>query len=551
MPKNLQDWLSWLIKLRIVVITTLLGVSLGVSAALGDSRPLAGLSWIIGSVYLASFLFYALLHYSRAWIAQAYLQIAWDLATVFFIIRVTGGTESSFSFLYLLSIIMASILIYRKGAFLAAFFSALLLTLEYLLAWSSTRSPSSHFFLDLDFIKLPLLMNVFAFFAVAYLSSYLSENLRRTGRELRSKEGELASLQALHQDIINSMRGGLCTTNREGIITLFNHSAVEISGISREDAIGMPIQTLFHFPEWIPLDFQIMPMFRFEKSINGAGGKEIFLGFTVAPLTSENARHLGYVYTFQDLTEIKELEEKIRQKDRMATMGRMAAVIAHEVRNPLTAISSSFKLLTPQIAAEADHRQLLDNISLEIKRLYRIVTDFLTYCKPLHFSPQRVDLNQLIHDLLQILGNSPERLSSHRLECHQTPDQTVNFVADPDLMRQLLWNLCTNSLKAMPAGGNLTLTLAEFPDQIEITVADTGIGMLEEKSDKIFEPFQSGFKEGTGLGLHMVSQIVEAHRGTMQIQSQIGKGTKFLLRFPKIPSGKPSSPTPVSAHLKV
>ncbi len=550
MPKNLQDWLSWLIKLRIVVITTLLGVSLGVSAALGDSRPLAGLSWIIGSVYLASFLFYALLHYSRTWIVQAYLQIAWDLATVFFIIRVTGGTESSFSFLYLLSIIMASILLYRKGAFLAAFFSALLLNLEYLLAWSGAKSSSSSFFLDLNYIKLPLLMNVFAFFAVAHLSSYLSENLRRTGKELRSKVGELASLQALHQDIINSMRGGLCTTNREGIITLFNHSAVEISGISPEEAIGMPFQTLFHFPEWGPPDFQVQATVRFEKSISRSDGKEIFLGFTVAPLTSDNARHIGYVYTFQDLTEIKELEEQVRQKDRMATMGRMAAVIAHEVRNPLTAISSSFKLLTPQIAADADHGYLLDNISLEIKRLYRIVTDFLTYCKPLHFSPQPVDLNQLIQDTLQILHNSPDRLSSHQFEYHQSPEQPLNFAADPDLMRQLLWNLCTNSLKAMPGGGTLTLTLAELPDEVEITVADTGIGISEEESDKIFDPFQSGFKEGTGLGLHIVSQIVEAHGGIMQVRSQIGLGTKFLLRFPKIPIEIPST-APISAHMKL
>jgi two-component system sensor histidine kinase PilS (NtrC family) len=549
MPKNLQDWLSWLIKLRIVVITTLLGVSLGVSAALGDSRPLSGLSWIIGIVYIASFFFYALLQYSQTWILQAYLQIAWDLTTVFFIIRVTGGIDSSFSFLYLLSIIMASILLFRKGAFLAAFFSSLLLTLEYLFAWSSARSPSSPFFSELDIIKLPFLLNIFAFFAVAYLGSYLSENLRSTGSELRSKVGELASLQALHQNIINSMRGGLCTTNREGIITLFNHSAAEISGIRAEDAIGMPFHILFQFPEWVPPDFQVQPMVRFEKSINGADGKEIFLGLTVAPLTSENTRHIGFVYTFQDLTEIKELEEQIRQKDRMAAMGRMAAVIAHEIRNPLTAISSSFKLLSPHIPGDDDQKYLLDNISLEIKRLYRIVTDFLTYCKPLHFSPRPVDLNQLIQDTLQILRNSPERLPNHQLEYHQSSDPTLNFSADPDLMRQLLWNLCTNSLKAMPEGGILTLTLTDLSDLVEISVADTGIGIPEKESDKIFEPFQSGFKEGTGLGLHMVSQIVEAHGGTIQLRSHLGLGTKFLIRFPKIPSGKPLPLTPDSAPI--
>jgi two-component system, NtrC family, sensor histidine kinase PilS len=534
MNHTLQDWLSWLIKLRIVVITTLLGVSLGVSAAMGDSRPLTGLSWLIGAVYAGSVVFYLLLRHSSHLAFQAYFQTACDLITTFFIIRVTGGVESSFSFLYLLSIIMASILRYRKGAFLTAFFSSLLFSFEYLLAWQGRAMPgfsSSHF--EMDIIKFNLLMNLFAFYAVAYLSSVLTEGLRHTGRELQSRMGELASLQMLHQNIIHSMRGGLCTTNLDGIITLMNPFASEITGIEQDKAIGMAFQTIFGFAEWEPPDLSLHPMIRFEKSLLN-NGREIHLGFTAARLTNENNQQIGYIFTFRDLTEIKALEEQVRQKERMAALGRIAAGIAHEIRNPLTAISGSFKLLGPMLPTDPDNQRLMENISQEIKRLYQIVTDFLSYCRPIQFHPRRIELDKLVSDILQILSNSSEKLPGHTVEYRASPPTPILITADPDLIRQVLWNLCTNAFKAMPGGGLMTLELRESdPGGVGLTVQDTGVGMAPEEVRRIFEPFYSGFKSGTGLGLPLVSQIMESHRGTISVKSEPGRGTTFSLRFPK------------------
>jgi signal transduction histidine kinase len=261
------------------------------------------------------------------------------------------------------------------------------------------------------------------------------------------------------------------------------------------------------------------------------------LGFTVSQLLVERNQHVGYVYTFQDLTEIKKLEAQIQQKDRMAAIGRMAAGIAHEIRNPLTAISGCFHLLKAELTLNDDQRKLIENISLETKRLYRITTDFLFYAKPIKFSPCFVDLKQLTKDSVNLLRNSPDISPKHRIECFFDPNNSLSCVADPDLIKQVFWNLCNNAVKAMPEGGSLSISLVSTRQgTVEICFQDTGIGLTEEEQKKIFEPFQSMFSSGTGLGLSLVSQIIEAHQGSIKVTSSKGEGTTFKIELPKHPN---------------
>jgi len=422
----------------------------------------------------------------------------------------------------------------RRGAYMTATASSFLMLGQYLVIRWNILPATTFYPLDPRTVKYVIGSNSFAFFAVAFLSSHLSESLKKTGSELEDKRGKLASLQAFNENIINSMRGGLFTTNLEGFVTLFNRSASDITGLKAEQVIGSHLYDVFGFGngEVPPLPTDRKPL-RFEKSLKHATGEEIYLGFTASLLLAEEDRHVGYVYTFQDLTEIKKLERQVLQRDRMAAVGRMAAAIAHEIRNPLTAISGSFQVLNSELVLNQDQRKLADNISTESKRLYQIITDFLTYAKPPQCRLRTVDLRKIAEDSVELLKNSPEVSGKHRIECICENHGPLHCLADPDLVKQVFWNLCSNALKAMPGSGTLSIRLERTShDWVQISFRDTGVGLSLDEQERIFEPFQSMFSTGTGLGLSIVAQIIEAHGGTISVSSSKGTGTCFRIDLP-------------------
>lgn len=538
MPKNIREWLSWLIKLRIVVATTLLGVILGVESAVSLNEAAKGLSRVVVAIYIISAIHYLVLRFHKKYVWQAYLQTCSDLLVISAIIYCTGGIDSYFLFLYLLSIIMASILLYRRGAYIASTMSAFLVVAQYQLTEWGILPSTLYNVTDPRTIRYLIGTNIFAFYAVAYLSSHLSETLRKTGSELEDKSGKLAALQAFNENIINSMRGGLFTTNLDGFITLFNRSASEISGFSQDTAIGMHIGRVFGETSWRGSAFcdEQLP-FRFERTIQNSQGHNLYLGFTVSPFLIDGKKQIGYVFTFQDLTEIKELEQQVMQQDRMAVLGQMAASIAHEIRNPLTAITGSFQVLKTELPLNPDQYKLAENISLEIRRLYRIITEFLGYARPVNYSPRLVDLKALTKDTVELIRNSPEISADHQIEySFSNPEDSYRCQGDPDLIRQIYWNLCGNAVKAMPEGGRLSINLEiANPGEVKISFEDTGRGLTPEEQEKIFEPFQSSFSGGTGLGLSIVSQIIAAHNGSIKVNSVKGQGTIFQITFPRYP----------------
>ena len=535
MPQNIRDWLSWLIKLRIVVATTLLGVILGVESASVNADSAEGLFRTTLCIFLIAALHFALLRLNANYVGQAYFQVLCDLCFTSAIVYFTGGIDSYFPFLYSLSIIMSSILLYRKGALITASFCSLMFAGQYFLTQHGVLPSTVYTLIEPRTVKYLIGTNIFAFYAVAYLSSYLSESLKRTGSELEDKRGELATLQAFNENIINSMRGGLFATNLEGVITLFNRSASEITGYAHDHVVGAHVKDVFGQANWAGAGFpeEALP-FRFEKSIKNGRGTDTHLGFTVSQFLLEDRRHVGYVYTFQDLTEIKALEEQVARKDRMAVMGSMAATIAHEIRNPLTAISGSFHVLRAELPLDTEHQQLAENISVEIKRLYRIITDFLAYAKPMNYSPRVVDLKELTCDTINLIKNSPEISKRHHIECSVDPKHSWYCQGDPDLLKQVYWNLCGNAVKAMPDGGRLSIELEEAPeDSVKIRFRDTGAGLSQEEQERIFHPFESSFSDGVGLGLTVVSQIVAAHHGAIEVMSTKGEGTTFQITLPR------------------
>ncbi|HWP85792.1 MAG TPA: ATP-binding protein, partial [Terriglobia bacterium] len=530
---NRRQWLSWMIRVRVVIVSFLLGIQLVIQQVEGFQSltvirvPMKYFLAVVVFWYLLD-LIYAILLKSRADDhIQAYLQMILDATMVSLVIYFTGGLDSYFYFLYPLMILMGSIVLQRFGTYLLA-------AICFLQAWAVLELPYYGVipsyglaYPDLRSVRMKVITNLAAFLAVAYLAGRLAEILRRTGVELQKQAGKVEDLRALNQDIVESMRGGLVTTDLEGRIRLLNTPGAEILGTSFAALEGQSVNTIF---PGIAVDGRPdLSEPRREMPWRDPRGEEKFLGMSVAPLT-RSGETIGYVYNFQDVTALKRLEREVQFKDRMAAIGRMAAAIAHEIRNPLASIAGSVKLFSGMASMNQDQQRLIGIVLKESERLNRIITDFLLYAREKTFQFTPANVVEILEETLTLLQNHPRLDSRYRIE-KQFPPEPVWVSLDMDRMRQVFWNLGENALKAMPAGGVLRVELERQDGRLQIRFRDTGIGLTPQQAEKIFEPFQSDFEGGTGLGLAIAYQIVQAHRGTIRAEST-GKGCVFHIELP-------------------
>jgi len=522
-----RNWLAWLVKVRIIILTFLLGVELAVAQFTPTTIPL----WLFISTVLLWYtlsLFYVLvLSVWREYRVQALLQVLTDLAMVTLVVHVTGGVDSSLNFLYPLVIIVACILLPRAWAYLVAaaafiLYGAILEANYYgLIPSYSTTHPG------LKSLQAIIFINLFAFLAIAYLAGLLTAKLRQVDVQLKNASGALENLQALHENIIQSISGGLITTGLDGHITLVNAAAQKLLEWPESDLLRKPVNTLF---------VDALPSVGSERvhsevRFSAPNGFRKTLRVMVTALSVPGRGTLGLVYTFDDLTEIRRLEREVRMQDRLAAVGRLAAAIAHEIRNPLTSIAGSAGMLSGIPALSEEHRQLLEIVTRESERLNNIITDFLAYSRGKQYHFDKVDLMPLLRDTLTLLEH---RLvaegSGIRIERHFAVKEAW-VLADGDKMKQVFWNFCENAVRAMKGGGILTVSLELCGHDWQIDFADTGAGISPQQTEKIFEPFQSQFEGGTGLGLAIVYQIVQAHDGKVWARSRAGEGTTFVLRL--------------------
>jgi two-component system, NtrC family, sensor histidine kinase PilS len=521
-----RNWLAWLVKVRIIILTFLLGIELIVAQLTPSPIPLRLFVTAVILWYAFS-LFFVLLHsFWQEYRIQSLLQVLTDLAMVTVVIHITGGVDSSLNFLYPLVIIVACILLPRAWAFMAAALSFILygatLELNYyeLIPSYSTTHP------ELKALQAIVFINLFAFLAVAYLAGLLTAKLRQVDVQLKDTSGALANLQALHENIIQSISGGLITTGLDGRITLANTAAQKLLERSESDLFGTPVHELFLDP--LPDGSQRE---HGEVRLNASNGFRKTFRVMVSALTVPAQGKLGYVYTFDDLTEIRRLEREVRMQDRLAAVGRLAAAIAHEIRNPLTSIAGSASMLLGIPDLNQEHRQLLQIVTRESERLNNIITDFLAYSRGKQYRFAPVDLLPLVDDTLTLLEH---RLLSEnagiRIDRKYAVRQAV-ALADGDRIKQVFWNFCQNAVKAMKGGGTLTVSVEAMGEDWQFNFSDTGKGISPQLTEKIFEPFQSNFEGGTGLGLAIVYQIVQAHEGKVWVRSKVGQGSTFVLRL--------------------
>lgn len=549
---ELQTWLPYVIKIRFVIISFVFAIEYSIRVVVSDAAHpdvIKYLGVVVILWYIVNLFFLIYNQLSRDFLLQAYLQIFSDVCIITAVVHVTGDLNSNYLSLYLVAIILASMLLPRARVFLVAavsfVFMGFLLEMAYLPSLYpdlAARYPELEFLatsstipVSLRNLQVKIFASLFGFFAVAYLASYLAENLRKTGAELRDKSGQVASLQAINENIIQSMRDGLITTDLDGTIQDLNPAGAAILGRRPWDLKGRPIIEIF--PEVPPGDgagadgFSSPP--RREITYGHPRGERRVLAVASSPLVVPDAGALGLVYSFQDLTEEKRLEAEYRAKDRMATLGRLAAGIAHEIRNPLASIAGSVNVLQRIAKLDEDQAKLIDIVSRESERLNKLVSDFLIYSREQRFEFRDVDVVNLLEETLLLVEHHPSFGPGYKVE-RRLPRRPVVVCADADKMRQVFWNICDNSLKAMPEGGTLTVEVEEGPaQQIKVALSDTGVGLSDIQLEKVFEPFQAGFTNGTGLGLAIVYQIIQAHHGSVQVKSAPGKGTHFLLELPR------------------
>jgi len=484
----------------------------------------------------------------------AYLQVTGDIFLVTFLVHLTGGIDSGFSPLYHLTIISASIILYRRGGYFAASLASILyggmLDMQYYNVLGFVRS--------LNFTAMQVLylvfINILSFYTVALLSGYLSERLRKTRQELREKSTDFNDLRALQEHILKSIGSGILTMDLEGHITSWNPAAEHITGYSYaeirgrlQEVFGNSLRGLFGHTE----DLKENP-FRFDGQIIKKDGNTAILGMAASLLRDEKDDVRGIILIFQDITAMVQMEERIRRQERLATVGSLAAGIAHEIRNPLASLSGSIQVLQGELDLKGDNRHLMDIVVRETDRLNTIITDFLEYARPKTTQGDRIVISSVLDETITLLKNSKEFVEGISISC--TVDPTITLRGDARRMRQVFWNLLINSCQAMPNGGEMTISAnpvshsEDDSEWCEIIIADTGQGISLEHLAKIFDPFFTTKVGGTGLGLAIAYRIIEDHGGTIAVEAEEERGTKFRILIPMIED--PSHPEIVNARIR-
>ena len=512
--------LKALIGLRALFVSLLLGSAFLLRIEFFPNPK--AMSFFIIALYLLTIAYALLLQRVRRLQLFAYIQLILDVIAEIALIYITGGIESWFPFTLILTVISSSIILNRRAGYVMASMGSIL--------YGALLDLQFYRVLPLDYQGVmqekQFLYNIFihtvSLFVTAYLTGYLSTRLEKTEKRLEQKDTHFRDLELFNMKVIESLPSGLFTTDREGNVLIFNKAAETITGIRQQDIIGQKITralTSLTYP------FRVG---RNEETLLLSSQQRKIIGINISVLKDIAQKETGYIGIFQDLTQLKELEAEMKDREKWAAIGELSANIAHEIRNPLASLRGSIEMLKEGKIPDRHRDKLMEIAVSEMQRLNNIVTDFLTYSRPRQLEIQDVDLHELLRDTLSLLGNTGQKIT-----IRQAFEGTMIVRVDPEAIRQVFWNLGTNAVDAMVEGGMLTISTRNFPGRVSILFSDTGPGISEQNLSKIFFPFYTTKEGGTGLGLSIAHRIVEEHRGKLTAESIPGIGTTFEIILPR------------------
>jgi len=538
---------------RVVVGTFLLGIAAfiqikGTQPLLFGSIP--HVSSIIVVTYLLSLLYVFILKRSKSLQINAYIQALCDVVLITMLVYVTGGIESVYSVLYQFVIIYSALFLARRGGLIAASASSLLygslLALEFygvLTAYGATAGYS----FSAGSVLSRVFIHIVSFYIVAILVSFVVEQEKRSRSLLTVKEGEFDQLDLLHRSIIEHVNAGIVTIDLKGDIKSFNRAAGEISGYSFFDVEGKTIDSFF------PGFLGMLRKMKNEKTESGQTkrgeivvsnrqGRDIVLGFSFSSLMGSRDDTIGDIVIFQDLTSTKEMEKEVEKSKRLALIGEMAAGLAHEIRNPLTALSGSIQLLKRNLDLEETDARLMQIVLRGREQLENLISNFLLLAKPSLTDREQIDINAIVDDVMESLRYGPDWNENIKVE--KEPGNISHIYGNRTEVKQMIWNLVLNAVQSMSDGGTLKIATnvtdaVKGQEYLGISISDTGCGIEEDGENKVFTPFYTTKEHGTGLGLAIASRIVESHGGEIKIESNVGVGTICNIFLPRDKRSKP------------
>jgi two-component system sensor histidine kinase PilS (NtrC family) len=536
---------------RIVIVTLFLSITIFVDIkkhVFPVSQITINFFYLIAAaIYFFSIIYILLFKFVKGLQHNIYLQITVDVILITFLISLTGNTQIDYSLFYTLIIIYSVIFLGRTGGFVVAtassIFYGLLMEFQFykLAPFISSIEHDYNLNLNLNLNIIDVLTNtlvhIVSFYVLAILASFVVEQEKKTRSLLEKKESEFNQLDLLFRSIVESIYTGVMTIDLQNTIKTFNLAAEEITGFPLAKVQDCKIEDIF--PEFVPFLIEEainkQTKKRLEVIITGKTGNKINLGLSISPLKGRHDNQIGNILIFQDLTGIKKMEENLEKSKNMALIGEMAAGLAHEMRNPLAAITGSIELLQQELKLNGTDRRLMEIILRGKDQLDNFARDFLLLARPVPVSRELVDLNEIIEEILEYIKLNKNWTS--KIKIVKVFANKVKAFANKEQVRQIINNLVLNAIQSMEEGGVLSIEtkmikLDDEKEYAEIKVSDTGCGIIENDLKKIFEPFFTNKEKGTGLGLTIVNHIVEGYNGKIKIESNIKQGTVCYVWLP-------------------